>query len=286
MKKILTIILLFAAANSLFSQADSTKTGTKVIFFGANRTKDPKAYNGSAIKLGLADIVSGLYGLHYEHELSDIFSIQVGGGLTGHNYSEGWIYDGLDNPPTVQKNNTLLMPASSYMLSNTTDLGDNYWDFTNRTSSLGYFIEIQPKFFLTEDGFDGGYFGINFQYRRYNFSASNVNSTPIVTNSGGNSIDYNSVNYITATPMSEYQNETIFAISYGYQWTGAKTIIEESISVGLRNISAQRRDIWSVTTTDGNGNYYTAPYAQLSSYSASQFYIDFTIKIGLWWASK
>src|ERR1700722_3888865 len=106
MKKIVTTVIFCVALNGAFSQADSSKTGTKVIFFGANRNKEAKVYNGNAIKLGLADIASGLYGLHYEHELSEIFSIQVGGGLTGHNYIQFAFDEAIDDKSDKKNTNT------------------------------------------------------------------------------------------------------------------------------------------------------------------------------------
>jgi len=277
MKRIVTILIFCAAMNSVFSQAsDSSKTGTKVIFFGSNRTKEAKTYNGNAIKFGVADIAAGLYGLHWDHELSDIFSIQVGGGLTGHNYMEGFINDAFKDHPLSTSGSTY---SGAALNSNqkATEIGDDNWSYANRSSNSGFFVEIVPKLFLTEDGFDGGYFGLNFQYRRYNYSADNV--SPITTSD-------NSVTYTSSNPIPEYQNETIFAVCYGYQWTGEKTVVEEAFSLGLRNYSGMRRDVWNISTAPsgplgtGSTTYYNV--AQLSPTSGSQFYFEWTLKIGLW----
>jgi|ERR1017187_1341548 hypothetical protein len=278
MKSIVTIFILCLVLNNAYSQADSSKTGTKVIFFGANRNKEAKVYNGNAVKFGLADIASGLYGMHYERELGEVFSVQAGAGLTGRNFMEGLLSTALVDDPANETSNNSVIGAK--------DILDNYWEYTSRSSSIGYFIEIQPKLFLSEDGFDGSYFGINFQYRRYNFSAQNVDPTKVKADAGSDGLAYSDVKFINSNPLSEYQNETIIAVSYGHQWTGDKTIVEESISMGLRNISGQRRDIWQYVSNDGNGNYYSQPFALLNNVSKSQFYFEFTLKIGLWWANK
>jgi hypothetical protein len=279
MKKIVTIVIFCAALTSAYSQADSSKTGTKVIFFGANRNKEAKVYNGNAIKFGLMDVASGLYGLHYERELSEIFSIQAGGGLTGRNYVEFGVNEALTDLSSQKYNNTYSGTFQSGY-NTAKDIGDDNNSFDNRTSNMGYFIEIQPKLFLSEDGFDGSYFGLNFQYRHYAFSASNIIPTIVSTNSEP---DLSSVTYTTSSPLSEYQNETIIAVSFGHQWTGDKTIVEESISVGLRNISGERRDAFELSNSALSTSY---PVAQLSPVSSSGFYFDFTLKIGLWWANK
>jgi hypothetical protein len=80
------LIFLSASVFGLNAQTDTTKTGTKVIFFGKDHSKPVVTYNSSALKFGLLDIASGLYGLHYEHEFSDIFGIMAGGGITGRNH--------------------------------------------------------------------------------------------------------------------------------------------------------------------------------------------------------
>jgi len=225
---------------------------------------------------GIPDILSGLYGIHYQHELGELVSIQVGGGLTGHNYAQGWLPGFLDYMPNSETSNN--------NPTNGTDIKDDYWDFGHRTSNLGYFIAIQPKFFISEDGFDGWYFGINFQFRHYNFMADNIDTTIIYPNNYN--IQFGDIKYISVNPIAEYENQMIYAISYGLQWTGEKTFVDESVSIGIRNMTGQRRDFWQITNIDASGNRISHPVALINNVNKSQVYFDFTVKIGFWWGNK
>lgn len=255
MQKTILLILLSVFSIGIYAQVDSSKTGTKVIFFGKQHEQVKKEFNSSNVKFGLFEIASGLYGLHYEHELSDIFGVQGGLGLTGRPFVQG-LFDAAGGGGEGSNNN----PGLGY-----TDIPDKHYDYTNRTANIGYFITLMPKLYFSEEGFDGTFFAFTFQFRRYNSTAQNVES-----NSNG-------VVFNTTNPISEHENQTIFGLTYGYEWTGDKTILEYSLTAGIRNINGQKRDLWST----GYGCI-----ALLNNYTDSQFYFDMSLKIGLKWDSK
>src|SRR5437868_3319614 len=105
MKRIIFVLFCFAFISNLYSQSDTAKTGTKVIFFGHSHDSEPLIYNRNAIKTGLTDILSGLYGLHYERELGEYFTIQAGGGITGCNFMEVAFNYTIDHTPREKSNN-------------------------------------------------------------------------------------------------------------------------------------------------------------------------------------
>jgi hypothetical protein len=259
MQKFILIVVLFNLISfSSFSQQDSSKNSSTVILLGTDRTTEQTTYNSSAIKLGIFDIIAGMYGLNYEKELSSIFSIQAGAGLTGRNYTQGLL--------TSDESND----ESSNQIEGGSDILDSYYNYENRSAKMGYFVTLQPKFYMGEDGFDGSFFSFMLSYRRYNYEAKNVDNT------------VSDIQYVIANPISEYENQLITALSYGHQNTNDKTVVEWDFQVGVRGIKGERRDLWSVT--DNSGNAYT--YAYKNKVSKTGLYVGLSLKIGLYWSNS
>lgn len=240
-------------------QPDSSKRETSVIFFGGGTNGIKKTYDGQAIKIGVFDVASGLYGVHYEKEMSDVFGIQVGAGLTGRNFMQGLLEQ--DSPSNDN--------GSTYFVSPNIDESDLLYNFDSRSGKMGYFLALHPKFYYEEDGFDGPYFGFVFQYRQYNFEAWGVNTAA------------HDIEYVPLIKISEYENQTIFALSWGHQRTNSKTALDTHLAIGVRNISGMRRDtgyLYDPLTLNATG------YAVLSEEVKSQFYIELSFKLGMWWS--
>ncbi|MFM7080108.1 MAG: hypothetical protein ACKOYC_10015 [Bacteroidota bacterium] len=98
MKSIFIIVTALCLTHTYsFSQTDSSQNKPTVIFFGdgsspAEENKNKK-YEASAVKVGVFGLVSGLYGLNYEREFSDLFAVEVGAGITGRNWVYGLLAD-------------------------------------------------------------------------------------------------------------------------------------------------------------------------------------------------
>ncbi|MGR6088857.1 MAG: hypothetical protein ACU4F9_11820 [Arcticibacter sp.] len=269
MKRVLIIItiLTLTYANS-FGQSDTSKSKTTVIYFGDGSStaeeNSNKKYDASAVKLGIFSLVSGLYGLNYEREFSDLLSLEVGAGLTGRN----WVYgiasgeDGFGGKP--QK--------SEYFDENLDEF-DNDYDYTARECKVGFFLTATPKFyFADEDGMDGSYLGFNIQYRRYNYTAYGEVSATDLTDitSSENDVD-------------EFENQTILALRWGYQNMNDKTIIDYFVGIGARNYKGERRDIGRVDSPV-NSIYTIAPEPR--STKGTKFFFEVGMNIGLWWDKK
>lgn len=251
MKKLIMSISLTFFCIQAFSQENTSKDGSTVIFLGKDRTKTNMIYNSSAIKLGILDMVSGLFGLHYEHELSSIFSLQAGGGLTSRNYTQGLLSS---DEATDESNNNV---------NGGSDILDSYYNYDTRAAKIGYFISFEPKFFPNEDGFDGTFVSFLFSYRRYNYKAKNIENT-------------------FSDPINEFENQIITAIGIGHQFTNTKTIIEYDFSFGIRNINGERRDLWYVPDLNGG----LVETALINNDKSSQLFISLSLKMGLYWNAK
>lgn len=253
MKKILIWIVFALFTSSIYSQQDSISNST-IIFLGKDKNFSKNLYNSSAVKLGVIDMISGLYGLHYEREWSSIFSTQIGGGFTGRNFTQGLLEF---EEETEESNNTV--PGG-------VDILDSYYNYDNRSTSIGYFFAFEPRFYPREDGFDGTYISFAVSYRRYNYKADNVES------------ETTEYHFVKVYPLSEHENQIITTIGFGQQVTGTKSIIGYDINIGIRNISGLRRDLWMVP--DQNGNLYAK--ALLNEDKKSQFFLSVSFKIGIY----
>lgn len=256
MKKIFIWIVLALFSRPIYSQQDSV-SNSSIVFLGKEKNFNKYVYNSSAVKFGLIDMISGLYGLHYEREWGSIFSTQFGGGFTGRNFTQG-----LFNEVESDESNNIVMGGA--------DILDSYYNYVNRSSSLGYFFAVEPRFFPNEDGFDGGFISFALSYRRYNYTADNVVS------------ELSDYRFVKTDPLSEHENQLITTIGFGHQSTGSKSIIGYDLNIGIRNISGLRRDLWMVP--DQNGNLYAT--ALLNEYKKSQFFISVSLKIGIFWKIK
>ena len=278
MKKLLLLIFCLSFLGLTAQTDTSKKADTKIIFLGHNTFKAKQAitYNSTAIKLGIFDMAYGCFGLHVEHELGSLVSLQVGGGLTGRNYSEAVFADELPGYGYLQSGNNFVNTSTTTYTKETNDLND----YTHRTTNTGFFFSLMPKIYLDEEGMEGYYIGFNYQFRRYNFTASGIDTTlnGIYSKSSGSAV------FSDNFPVQEYVNQSIIGVTFGSQYLGEKTAIEFSMTAGFRSISGIRRDIWSISKSDSQGNpLYSYYAAYTTNENVLQFYFDLSCKIGLYW---
>jgi len=278
MKKQLLLLAFCASFIQLIGQTDtSKKVDTKVIYFGHSFTKPTVSYNSSAIKLGILDMSYGLFGLHFEHEFGEMFGIQVGIGATGRNYSSAIF---AEEYGYQKSSNNFANSATIHYQADANDL----FDYSHRTTNSGYFFSITPKIYLNAEGMEGYYLGFTYQYRQYNFTASGIDTTSngiYAKDASGSAI------YTDKYPIAEYENQSIFGITFGSQYLSNKTAIEFSMTGGIRNLSGVRRDVWTIYKYDSNGNSIGSyPVAFTNNENTSQFYFDLSLKIGLWWGKS
>jgi len=267
-KRLIIILYLISPCIHSYGQTDSSKSQSTVIYFGdGSQTADANAnknYSASAVKLGIFSVVSGLYGGYYEREFSDLFSIELGAGITGRN----WVYgimsgeEGFGGKPQT----------SSFFISDN-DIVDEDYNYTSRECKPGFFVSATPKFYYAdEDGMDGSYLGFNFQYRRYNYTAYGEVDPLDQSNFTSSSED-----------LDEFENQTILSLRWGYQNLNDKTIIDYFTGIGIRNFKGERRDLgYAPPPTDNL--VIIAP--ELRNTKGTKFFFEVGMNIGLWWDKK
>ena len=261
------ILVMIILPTFTMAQSDSAKKETTVIFFGseAAASKSDSKYDANAVKLGIFEMIQGLYGFSYERELSDLFSIQAGLGLTGRNWTYGVLgSDGL-GPGSAEQSSPTFTYEKDYI--------DEDYDFKSRKAAPGFYIALQPKFYYAdEDGMDGTYLGLNFQYRRYNYDAFGTLTNDYAEFKSGNDI-------------REFEKQTILALSWGYQNMNEKTVIDYHIAAGIRNINGERRDLGYVYNPSIGSDELTVSSATRST-SGGYFFFEMGLKVGMWWKGK
>jgi hypothetical protein len=264
MKNLILILFIFAYIRA-FGQTDTISRGP--VLYGDLNAKGEKTadqYNAHAIKIGLLEITSGMYGLTYEKELNDFLGIQAGVGLTGRNFLYGL---GLTGAAEKSQQKSSNFPEGVPYVS---DQYDNYYKYDDREARMGFYLLAEPKLYIHEYGFDGPYFGLNIQYRRYNYLAyATLPGDEYIEGrllSGPNDID-------------EYENQLIAAINYGGQAAHRKTIVEYFIGLGVRNVKGLRRDVGYIN--DAAANRQVMVLSQ--NIRASRIFMQLGLRAGLWW---
>ena len=263
--KIYLTMLIFLPFLSM-AQTDTAKAGSTIIFYNSPQStvnRAPVAYNNNAIKFGIFDIFSGLYGVHYERELGSLFSLQAGIGLTGRNFAAGIFgEDESDN----------FFIRSLYNGPDAFDLPDYYYDYKARKSILGFFVSIHPKFYYNEDGFEGPYMGLIIAHRKYNYEAFDVDNS--VTQYASDPL------FTQSRVLEEFEKNLIMALSWGSQAIGDKIALDYNVALGMKKISGERRDVGQVR----NSNYEMITVAALNDVAKTSFYFEMSLKIGLHWS--
>lgn len=259
--KLILITFLMSTSFS-YAQNDSLRNSTTVVLFGNGPDsidfRNNKKYNASAVKFGVIEVTQGLYGLWYERELSSIFSIQVGAGVTGRNYTYGLIT--LDETEELQ---------SSPNFDTEADIEDDDYVYMDRKSKTGYFFTVMPKFWYSlEDGMEDGYFAINFQHRNYKYLAYGSYQS--------------NLDRFTSGPfdVEEFESQNIIALTWGSQVLKNKVCIDFCSSIGGRFFKGERRD-------SGYNNADNIIIGKLPrKTSGTKIFFEVGLKLGLWFDGK
>lgn len=243
-KKILTLLMAGLCFAGVKAQSKKDrKDSTVVIFFNENkseRTKKKKSGEANIVKIAPLGLISGTYPLLYERVVTDFFTVQVGGGLTGKNFWRNAIQK-TDNEGKLN----IVYPWDD----NTTlyDEAEPLFSFTNRKSTMGYMFSIQPRLYFESEAPDGSFLGISYDYYHYAFSIPGL-----VSNSNNELVHKGST-------KSEYENISDIMIHFGYQNVYDRLTMEYTTAIGLRNVKgvkyAAAYDYNTNQLVEGNATY-------------------------------
>lgn len=255
MKKLQTLCLIvfltMCLDNSSFAQYSNKKDSTTVIIFNdaPNKKSKKKSNEDNIIKIAPLGFLSGAFPLLYERRVTDFLSIQLGAGLTHHNYVRQ-LLSGASDPKI-----TYPWPDNNSYI----DLAEPIYNFDYRKAKMGYTVSVQPRIYFDNDAMEGGFMGLSFDYYKYNFSIPGA-----VSKDG-------SVSFAGA---DKKESETIkdFMVHFGYQTLYDNITLEYSTAIGLRTINGTKYAAWQ----DNNGSFMDG----LATYKQNPIAFNIGIKVG------
>ena len=90
------------------------------------------------------------------------------------------------------------------------------------------------------------------------------------------------ITYVNNNPIDEFENQLITAIGFGSQNTNTESVLEYTLTLGIRNIKGDRRDLWEVP--DQYGGYETI--VLINEVNKNKLFVGFSFKIGIFWEPK
>lgn len=267
MKKIIVILLLLASTSSSFAQ-ETVVFATKSREKSSSRSKSSESSQKNIIKIAPLSFLSGFVPVFYEKSLSDLFSIQVGVGITTKNYVRDALYDA----GSAASGNGTGSSAFAYK-SITWNDGSNPNNVSNqngiyggdaRKSSIGYMVSLEPRLYFASEGLEGGFIGLNLSKKRNNYTSKSI-STTASTTSGNVTYDGGSV--------KEYDNLSSLLVNFGNQRLYDHISLEYSAGIGIRSIKGQH---YAYGQNFTNNKYVTG----VGFVDVNKVAYDLSIKIG------
>lgn len=244
-RKILLTLLIAGCCftGSKAQNSKNRKDSTVVVIFNENRTeRSQKKKSGEAniVKIAPLGLISGTYPLLYERVITDFFTVQIGGGVTGKNFWRNAIQK-TDNEGRLN----MVYPWGDN--SSLYDEAEALFSFDNRKSAMGYMFSIQPRLYFESEAPDGSFLGISYDYYHYAFSI------PGLVRNGNSELQYK------GAAKSEYENINDVMVHFGYQTVYDRLTMEYTTAIGLRNVKgvkyAAAYDSFADQLVEGNATY-------------------------------
>ncbi len=188
------------------------------------------------VKIAPLAFISGFVPVFYEKSINDLFSIQVGAGITTRNYLRSSIYASeIFNPGKYEYTykDPALNGVESYI---------DIYDFTNRRATLGSYFSVQPRVYFGEDGLDGTYLGIGVERYNYRFNSLTLDAAEA----------QNANAVFTGNVFKEKENITDFNVVFGTQYLYSRISLDYAVTLGLRK---QEGTYYAYTFNNTNSSY-------------------------------
>ncbi len=265
--KVIIVVILLLVFDHSFGQVDSAGSQGFVTY----ETTDPrklmkssknKKYHSNALKSGVFAPLIGKYGVAYERELNSRFSIEAGLGLTGRNLTGMALANEMTYGDDEQD-------SPNFIYYN--DEWDEDYTFSNRDAELGWYVSLMPRMYFQQAGFDGNYWGINFQYKHYNFDAYSL--APSL-----GELQYDP----SLPPVHEFENNMVISLNYGIQTLREHFIFDWYWSLGANFVNGERRDV-GYEPIPGTQFSHPAVGSKPREVSTVRLYVEIGLQLGGWW---
>ncbi|RYY64156.1 MAG: hypothetical protein EOO12_10440 [Chitinophagaceae bacterium] len=224
---LLLVCLTLSAFQPLFAQSrkQARDSSVTIIFNEQKSTSARTSKKGSSenniVKIAPLGFISGQFPLLYERRLTDVFTIQVGGGLTHRNYIRSAfgksLYDG--------ENSSLIKEYPWSSNSSDYDMAPELYNFDVRKPKMGYMYRLEPRVYFGGDAPEENYLGFQYNFARYNFSMPGY-----VASTGE----------FKGADKDEFETLSDFMVHFGHQWLYDHISMEWSSAIGLRQIKGSK----------------------------------------------
>ena len=265
MKRIFLLLFIFTClfVNTKAQSSKERHDSTVVIIFNNNSSQTAsarkKTKDDNIIKIAPLGFINGSFPILYERVITDFFTVQVGAGLTNKNYIRA-VFEKASADGGAGAGSSVSYPWGS---SNAyQDVSEPLFNFTYRTSTIGYMFTIQPRLYFESNSPEDQFMGISYDYYHYGFSIPGI-----VADGAGAYAQ-------TGSPKSEHENISDIMVHFGTQTVYDNITVEYTTGIGLRNVSGTKY------VADYNYTTNTVDYEGTATYKQTLFNYEIGIKIG------
>lgn len=225
--KFIYIFLFLLFCSTTFSQ-EKKSTDTEIIIFDDddedNGSNDENPYIGSFVfKTNPFSAFFGTQFIEVEKPIFDFLSLEVGAGITFHDYISSIIQ--VEN----EYNNGRFCQSTNWPENR--DYCDSYTDYSFRTTDIGLTGMAGLKLYFGNTAPDGTYLSFNMQYINKNYQVQKIDE------------EFSSVKRIADEFEDEIVNNLEYSIRLGWQTLHEPLISDLFLGLGIRNSRQTRQDL-------------------------------------------
>ena len=262
----LTKLYLTAISLVVFSICATEAHAQEVVYFKKDTTvnfttakKKKRSTETNFVKIAPLSFLSGSVPIYYERKINDFLSVQVGAGVTTRNYLKEWINNGEIGGNNGDNNKDEIKWNGVTPYNNNLN---SHSDFTNRKSSIGYTVSVEPRIYFDNEGIGGSFVSIGYSLSKYKTSSRQIQT------------GVNDLMFINSY-FPEYESISDVSVNFGSQTLNDRISIEYTFGIALRNKKGERY----AYTYDTNSKYIDG----LASYKKTIPAFLFSFKVGYHW---
>lgn len=228
------------------------KKGTEVIRMGPeSTTRKTSFWSNSMLKTNIVSPLFGIGHIEFEKELTDFFSIQIGGGIT---FKKTILLN-----ERIKEHFYDLSTSRDLFLEDQFDFSENFNE-PHTSTKMGYLFSAAARFFVLGRGYEGFYISPTMEYRHYNFDAASIvpNRSTLLRN--------------TKFRDELYEKNTLLVVRLGQQNTFRWLAIDYYGGLGIMYINKHTQDL----ARNSQGHYT----GNLRTYNFSHFWPELGFKLG------
>lgn len=197
----------------------------RVIEFGEdsdNAEIEEFVYASMAVKLAPFNFLNGNFPIFFEKEASN-FGLQIGLGPTFKRYFD--IYSELNHSDGLSVSEGLPANIESFIFPS--------FNIENTTASVGLYATLEGKYYYSEDGLDGSYFGVKGTYYKYNLD-DNIELGSSSTSDRSGFDKYRTLSFIWGSQIARDLAIYESFLGVGLNWMNRQRHVEGNFGGGFQ----------------------------------------------------